>query len=74
VRINELTHEFVASVVEKVTPKGFRSAVLNMYHITSRRDSKTQHLDAILSLLKPNRTFPLHLAKPMLSFITIGDM
>jgi hypothetical protein len=46
-----------------------------MYNNTiSRRDSQTQHLDDILSQSKPNRTFPLHLAKPMFSFVTIGDM
>jgi hypothetical protein len=45
-----------------------------MYLTIRRRDSKTQHLDAILSQLKPNRTFPLHLAKPMFSLVTIGDM
>jgi len=45
-----------------------------MYRTICRRDAKTQHLDAIVKQLKPNRTFPLHLAKPMFSLKTIGDM
>lgn len=43
VRVNELARQFVTSVDENATPKGFQSTALSMYRTVSRRDSKTQH-------------------------------